>query len=172
MISFRFLDLQADLERVHGWMQQPHVLPWWGLGGPVGRVREYLVARERLAHLDCWIASDDGTPFAYVETYRIPDDPLAGLYDALPGDRGFRLLVGPPELLGSGAAQRLVCHLLAKLLEQYAITRVLCEADVRNVRLLAFCRSLGAEEVATLDLPGRHATLLGWTSRPRAAAAA
>ena len=99
-------------------MQEPHVAPWWELAGPLEGVRAYLRAQVALAHLDCWIASEDGRPFAYVETYVAGADPLAAHYAALPGDRGFHLLVGPPQLLGSGAARRLLRHLLAQLLAE------------------------------------------------------
>jgi RimJ/RimL family protein N-acetyltransferase len=172
-IAFRHLDLEADLELVHGWMQQQHVLPWWELGGSIEVVREFLLAQAALAHLDQWIVTDDErNPFAYVETYRVPDDLLGELYDAQPGDRGFHLLVGPPELLGSGVAQALVSHLVTRLLDQYGITRIVCEPDARNTRMLTLCRALGAQEVARLELPDRTRVLLGWTRAPRMAAAA
>ena len=172
-IAFRQLDLDADLELVHRWMQQPHVRPWWELGGSIEVVRVFLRAQAALAHLDQWIVTDDERhPVAYVETYRVPDDPLAELYDAQPGDRGFHLLVGPPELLGSGLAQTLVSHLVTRLLDQYAISRIVCEPDARNTRMLAVCRALGGREIARLELPDRTRVLLGWTHAPRMAAAA
>ncbi|MDQ3723484.1 MAG: acetyltransferase [Actinomycetota bacterium] len=169
-IAFALLDPERDLDLVRGWMREPHVARWWQLAGPTEGepVRDYLRARQALGHLDCWIVSDDGSPFAYVETYRIPDDPLAEHYDAEPGDRGFRLLVGPPQRLGHGAAQHLVVHLVTRLLDQFGITRILCAPDVANTRMVALCRSLGAEEVAALSLDGDSVLLLGWRRAPRA----
>lgn len=35
LASFRALDPDGDLELVHGWMHQPHVVPYWQLD--VGR---------------------------------------------------------------------------------------------------------------------------------------
>lgn len=167
-VAFRALVLEDDLELVHGWMQQPHVAPWWELEGSVEFVRAYLERQAALHHVDQWIVTDDErNPFAYVETYRVPDDPLAGLYDAQRGDRGFHLLVGPPELLGSGLAQALVLHLVTRLLGQNGITRIVCEPDARNARMLALCRALGGEELATLELPDRRRVLIGWTRKPR-----
>jgi len=169
-IAFRQVDFAGDLALIHGWMQQPHVVPWWNLAGEIPVVREYLRARVRLAHRDCWIVSEDRAPFAYVETYVVADDALGSSYDAQPGDRGFQMLVGPPEMLGSGAAQRLLRHLVTFLLGQYGITRIVCEPDVRNTRMLALCRSLGGEQLATLDLDGRRAALIAWTSEEQVAA--
>jgi len=88
-IVFHPLRIPADIDLVHGWMQQPHVAPWWHLAGPRDGVRDYLYARRRMRHRDCWIASDSRRPVAYLETFAVSDDPLAGRYDAQPGDRGF-----------------------------------------------------------------------------------
>ncbi len=170
-IALRPLALEADAELVHGWMQEPHIAPWWELAGPLEGVRAYLRGQLALEHLDCWIASEDGRPFAYVETYVVVGDPLARHYAALPGDRGFHLLVGPPQLLGSGAARRLLRHVLAQLLAAPGTTRVVCEPDVRNARMLAFCRALGGAPIATLDLDGRRAELIAWTEQSAAVAA-
>lgn len=172
-IAFRQVDLEADLALVHGWMQEPHVVPWWELAGGIDVVRDFLHAQAALAHLDQWIVTDDErNPFAYVETYRVPDDPIGALYDAQPGDRGFHLLVGPPQLLGSGIAQALVSHLVTRLLDQFGITRIVCEPDARNARMLALCRALGGEEIARFELDGCTRVLLGWTQAPRMQAAA
>jgi RimJ/RimL family protein N-acetyltransferase len=170
-IALRPLDLACDVELVHGWMQEPHVEPWWELAGPRERVRAYLHAQAALAHLECWIASEDGRPFAYVETYEAIADPLGAHYAALPGDRGLHLLVGPPELLGGGAARRLMRHLLTWLLEPPQVTRVVCEPDVRNGRMLAFCRALGGARIATFGFDGRRVALVAWTDQPQVAAA-
>ena len=161
-IALRPVRLDADLALVHGWMQEPHVVPWWELAGPADGVRDYLAGRLALGHLACWIATDGAEPFAYVETYRAAEDELAAFFDAAPGDRGFHLLVGPPDALGTGAAQRLARHVLAYLWAQPGTTRVLCEPDERNTRMLAFCRGLGATEAGTLEQPGRRAVLMVW----------
>ena len=159
-IALRPLEGDGDLALVHGWMQQPHVAPWWGLDGPVQRLVAHLRAQP---HAESWIGLEDARPFAYVETYAVADDPLCAHYAARPGDRGFHLLVGPPELLGSGAARRLVRHVLALLLAEEDTTRVVCEPDVRNARMLAFCRGLGAQRIDSFDFDGRRVALLAWT---------
>jgi len=166
-IEFRPFSAGMDLDLVHGWMCRPHVAAWWDLGGERDDTRDYLFARLRLRHRDCWIVSAGERSVAYAETFVVPDDELAARYDAQPGDRGFCLLIGPPELLGTGVAQRLVRRLLNVLLTQPQITRVVCEADARNHRLLTFCRALGAEHVATLDSRDPPRLLLGWTREPR-----
>lgn len=156
-------DPDAHLELVHGWMQQPHVVPWWELAGPREPVRAYLAGQRALPHLDPWIALADETPFAYVETYRAAEDPLAGHYEALPGDRGWHVLVGPPEFLGSGVPRELAREVIVRLMREPGAQRVVCEPDERNARMVAFCRALGGEVVASLDLPDKRAALVVWT---------
>jgi RimJ/RimL family protein N-acetyltransferase len=158
-IVFRPVSAGSHLGLLQAWMQQPHVAAWWDLAGPSERTRDYLYARLRLAHRDCWIVSDRGTRVAYVETFVVSEDPLGDRYEVQPGDRGFDILVGEPGLLGTGVAQRIVRHLVAVLLEQWGITRVVCSCDPGNLRHVAFCRALGAEPV-----PADGVLLLGWTS--------
>ena len=171
-MRFRPLDLEADLALVHAWMQEPHVVPWWELAGSPAAVRTYLAELAAQAHVDQWIVSDDERrPFAYVETYSVFDDVLAAQYDAQPGDRGFHLLVGPPDRVGRGLGLELVRTVVARLLADPAATRVVCEPDVRNARMLACCRGLGAAELGHLAQPGRSAILLCWTRESGAVAA-
>jgi lysine N6-hydroxylase len=162
VIGLRPLDLDGDLDLVHGWMQTAHVAPWWELGGSRANTRSYLQRESGLAHLEALIADVDGRPFAYVEVYRAAEDPLAAHYDARPGDRGLHLLVGPRELLGSGVPRALVRELLGRLLAEPGTDRVVCEPDVRNARMLGFCRALGGEVQAELELPGKRAALVVW----------
>jgi RimJ/RimL family protein N-acetyltransferase len=136
-------DPQRHGELVRGWLRQPHVAPWWG--------PEHVAP----AHVEPWIALEAGVPFAYVETYRVLDDPLSFYYDARPDDLGFHLLVRD-DYVGTGAARRLV----RQLLEHPG--RVVCEPDARNARMLAFCRALGGEVRAFLDLPDKRAALVVW----------
>lgn len=157
------VELERDLDLVHTWMNAAHVTPWWGLAGPVEVTASYLRAQLQRRHLDPWIVCADGAPFAYAETYRAAEDPLAEHYPAQDGDRGVHLLIGPPGRLGTGAGQLLLRALLAHALADPTATRVVCEPDVRNARMLRCCLRLGAVRAGTLRLPDKDAALLIWT---------
>lgn len=157
MIELTPVDPSRHLALVHGWMHQPHVSPWWDLAKPRDAVRAYLESHG--VHVQPWIAANDGVPFAYVETYRAAEDPLASYYDALEDDQGWHLLVGPPEFLGSGVPRALGRMVVDDLRVR---GRVVCEPDVRNARMLAFCRALGGQVRAELDLPAKRAALVVW----------
>ena len=158
----RELSGEADVALVSAWMQEPHVVPWWGLDGPVARTREHIAAHP---HQRSWLAYDGDSPVGYGETYRVADDPLAACYRAACGDHGFHLLIGPPQRLGAGTGRALARALIAQLLGSGA-TRAVCEPDVRNERMLALCRGLGGEELATLDLGHKRALLFAWEAAP------
>ena len=152
-------DPDVHLSLAHGWMNEPHIAEWWGLAGTPDAVRAYLGTQAALPHLEPWIAYADGVPFAYVETYRAAEDPLAAHYGARPGDRGWHVLVAASHV-GTGAAHDLGRFILERLFAEG--DRVLCEPDERNARMLAFCRALGGDVRESLELPEKRAALIVW----------
>lgn len=161
-VRFRPLDVEADLELLHGWFQQDHVAPWWDLAGEPRDTRSYLDRAGALDHQRSWVAADDDGAFAYVETYVAQDDPLAGHYPARPGDRGWHVLVGDAERLGTGATRRLGVAVLCGLLAEDGADRALVEPDVRNRRMLGWCAGLGAQELDRFAFGRKTAALLAW----------
>lgn len=155
-------------ELVDGWLHEPHVVPWWNRDGSVDGTA-YLADAVALPHLEPWVASADGVPFAYVETYVAAEDPLARHYPADPGDLGWHVLVGPVSFLGSGVPRLLGRTVVACLLSQPRCERVVCEPDVRNARMLRFCAALGFALDRELDLPDKRAALLVCTPESFAA---
>ena len=156
MIELVAADPEVHLDLVDGWMHEPHTAEWWG---PPADVRAYLATQRELAHSQPWVASSDGVPFAYVETYRAAEDPLAEHYEARAGDRGWHVLVARSHV-GTPATRELGRVVLERLFAEG--DRVVCEPDVRNGRMLAFCRALGGEVRATLELPDKRAALVVW----------
>lgn len=161
-VRFRAVDAAADAALLHDWFQSDHVGPWWGLIGPPERTDEYLRTTTAFDHQRSWIATDDDGAFGYVETYVVTGDPLAQHYDAQVGDRGWHVLVGDPERLGTGATRRLGIATLCGLLGEDEATRALCEPDVRNRRMLGYCASLGADEIDRFPFGEKTAALLAW----------
>lgn len=162
-VALRPLDFARDAATVHAWNQLAHVVPWWGLAGPREITERYLRAQLNLVHTRVWIATCDDEPFGYVETYRVADDPLAQHYDAHPTDRGWHVLVGPERYLGSGAPRRMGAEVVRMLFAEPGVRRVVCEPNIHNGRMIAFCERLGARRVAELDLPDKRAALMMWT---------
>lgn len=176
-LQFRRADPDADTALLHDWMHQPHVAPWWGPDRTVDETRAYVVRQLGSGHLVPWIVSytDPARPggegaepraFGYVETYVPVDDALADWFPVLPTDRGWHVFVGPDDMRGTGIPRLMGRAVLGFLLSEPAdpaIERVLCEPNELNTRMLAYCKGLGYESIAAVDLPGKRAQILACT---------
>jgi RimJ/RimL family protein N-acetyltransferase len=162
-LVFELADPDRHAALLHDWLNRPHVLPWWGPERTLEETRDYVAGQRALAYLDPWIvsATDPVLPFGYVETYRAGEDPLADHFPLGEHDRGWHVLVGPPEVIGSGLPRRMGRTIMDRLFAEPGVERVVCEPDIRNERMHGFCRALGYEALATLDLPDKRAILFG-----------
>jgi acetyl CoA:N6-hydroxylysine acetyl transferase len=163
--SLRFVVADPDRHTtlLHEWLREPHVAPWWGPERGLDETRAYLERQLGSGHLTPWVVSAGNLSFGYVETYRAAEDPLAQAYPLSPRDRGWHVLVGPAEVLGRGLPRLMGRAVVARLLSEDGVDRVVCEPDERNGRMLAFCEALGHERLATLDLRHKRAALLACT---------
>lgn len=161
-VRFEPLSVDRHLDLLHGWIHTAHVEPWWGVHGGIDATRAYVAEVAAMKHQRAWIARDADGPFGYVETYVVAEDALAEHYAADPGDRGLHLFVGPAERLGTEATRQLAVAVLAGLLGEAAATRVVCEPNVRNLRMRRFCAGLGAEQLDEFVFGPKTAALLAW----------
>jgi RimJ/RimL family protein N-acetyltransferase len=168
-LRFEVVDPDRHTPLLHDWLRRPHVAPWWGKERDLDQTRAYLVRQGASAHLVPWVVYRDEEPFGYTETYRAAEDPLALAYPLAASDRGWHVLVGPPEHLGTGLPRLLGRAVLAHLLADPAVDRVVCEPNQQNLRMIGFCRALGYEVIDVVDLPDKRALLLGCTRAAHAA---
>jgi acetyl CoA:N6-hydroxylysine acetyl transferase len=158
---FRSLDPDADLDLVHGWMHQPHVVPFWHLDVPRAALRAYLESMAAAAHLEPLIGCVDGVPVSYWEVYWAARDALAGHYPADEHDQGVHLLVGPIELTSQGLGRRLLDAVAGWQLDREPRTRrVVAEPDVRNARMIHVFERCGFVREGELELPEKRAALM------------
>jgi RimJ/RimL family protein N-acetyltransferase len=170
-VELRFRPAEPDRDRdlLHDWLHRPHVAPWWGPDRSPEETRAYIERQRGSGHLVPWIVSavDGATgepwPFGYTETYRPIDDPLADWFPVLPTDRGWHVLVGPTEAMGSGLPRLMGRAVLGHLFAEPGIERVICEPNELNTRMLGYCKALGYDVLAGVDLPGKRALILACT---------
>lgn len=181
-LEFEAADPDVHGGLLHDWLHRPHVAPWWPPELSLAETHTYLADQLAQGHLDPWVVSLDGAAFAYVETYRAAEDPLAEAFPLTASDRGWHVLVGPPEVLGTGLPRLLGRAVLARLFAETVqlpagetrhlrtdeaapspVERVVCEPDERNIRMLRFCERLGYTRLATVDLPDKRAALMACT---------
>jgi RimJ/RimL family protein N-acetyltransferase len=158
---FRRLDPRADLDLVHGWMHQPHVIPFWRLDVSEAEIAAYLEGVLASGHAEPLIGSVDATPVSYWEVYWAARDPLAAHYAAEEFDQGVHLLVGPLELTGRGLGRRLLDAVVGWQLDREPRTRrIVAEPDVRNRRMIHVFERCGFVREAEVDLPDKRAALM------------
>ena len=159
--SFRALDPAGDLDLVHGWMHQPHVVPFWQLDLDRDDLAAYLGRAAADDHQQVLIGSVDGEPVSYWECYWAARDPLAAHYPAEPADQGVHLLIGPPERTGRGLGRQLLQAVVAwQLGREPATRRVVAEPDVRNQRMIHVFQQCGFRRAGELELPDKRAALM------------
>ncbi len=159
--GFRRLDPIADLELVHGWMHQPHVVPFWRLDVPREQLSAYLDGVAGDAHVEPLIGAVEGVPVSYWEVYRAAEDPLAEYYAAEEHDQGVHLLIGPLGLTGQGLGRRLLDAVVGWQLDREPRTRqVVAEPDVRNRRMIHVFERCGFVREGELELPDKRAALM------------
>lgn len=159
-ISFRPLTVEEDLERVHDWMNRPHVIPFWQMAWPVGKIEEYLRALVDDPHVTPYIGHLDGEPMSYWEAYWAADDIIATCYPAEKEDQGIHLLIGPPEYLGRGYALPLLRAMTAFLFRHAPTRKVVAEPDVRNAKMIHVFQKCAFERQRDIDLPDKRAALM------------
>ena len=165
LASFRRLDPAGDLDLVHGWMHQPHVVPFWQLDRPRDEVGAYLASVAADEHVEPLVGYVDSVPVSYWEVYWAARDPLAAHYLAWEHDQGVHLLIGPPERTGRGLGLRLLDAVVRWQLDREPRTaRIVAEPDVRNGRMIHVFERCGFVREADVDLPEKRAALM---VRPR-----
>jgi RimJ/RimL family protein N-acetyltransferase len=159
-VQLRTVDPEADLALVGRWMNAEHVARWWEYANDPSALLAHLNAqRDREGH-QSWIAACDGLELGYLETYTVVSDDLANHYDASPEDRGWHFLVGDQALLGTGIPRSVARGVVIGLARTDPATRVVCEPDIRNKRMIRFCEALGHKHVDTIELPDKTAALM------------
>jgi RimJ/RimL family protein N-acetyltransferase len=159
--SVRPASVAEDLERVHRWMQAPHVAAFWKQAWPLERWQAELERQAAGDHsLPCML-SFEGEPVAYLEVYRVVRDRLNGHYAVRPYDLGVHVAIGESGLTGRGLGRALLRVVAQGLLAaDPRCTRVVAEPDARNAPSLRAFHAAGFRTVGPICLPDKDATLL------------
>lgn len=159
-LAMRPLDPDADAALIHAWVTAPRARFWQMEHATLDDVRaEYrgITTDPRRA---AWIGLHDGAPAFLVEAYDPADDPIGAHLDPLPGDRGMHLLVAPPS--GDplpGFTTAVMRHVVAHLLRDPAVRRLVVEPDVRNEAIQRLNARVGFRPLGVVDLGTKHALL-------------
>ena len=159
--ALRPLDVSADLDLVHAWMNDPEVARFWLMPWAPDRIAEYLRRQDASAHSRPCVGELAGVGISYWELYRADLDPLARHYPARDHDAGFHMLLGPARFRGRGLTVSLVRTVSAwQLAADPLAERVLAEPDVNNTRAVRVLEQAGFHRAMEVDLPNKRAALM------------
>ncbi|MBM7387884.1 siderophore synthetase component [Clavibacter michiganensis] len=159
-LDVRPLDPDADAALVHAWVTAPRARFWQMEHATLDEVRAEYRSIAADPRREAWIGLHDGAPAFLVEAYDPADDPVGAHLDPLPGDRGMHLLVAPPA--GDplpGFTTAVMRHVVAHLLRDPAVRRLVVEPDVRNTRIQRLNELVGFRPLGVVDLGAKHALL-------------
>jgi AacA4 family aminoglycoside N(6')-acetyltransferase len=147
---------EGDLETLHGWLNRPHIVEWWGGGHPtLDEVRAKYLPRVLAAdNVTPYIGMLGSKPFAYAQSY-VALGSADGWWDdeTDPGVRGIDQSIGEPDLLGKGLGTLLVRALGDMLLADPAVTRLQTDPDPRNLRAIRCYEKAGFRRVREIVTP-------------------
>ncbi|MFC4029922.1 GNAT family N-acetyltransferase [Streptomyces polygonati] len=168
--AVRRLDLPADAGLLHDWVTHPKARFWMMRGLSVAEVAaEYRTLLDD-PYRDAFIGLLEGRPAFLVERYDPAHVELAGLYASEPGDTGMHFLCAPTDTPVHGFTRAVITTVMAFVLDDPAVRRVVVEPDIRNTAVHALNAAVGFEPAGPVGKPEKEA-LLSFCTRERFAAA-
>lgn len=149
---------EQDLPLLHEWLQQPHIVEWWG-----GEERPRHLGETRARYLPRTLAQEGVTPYIAM----LGDEPIgyAQSYVALgsgdgwwedetdPGVRGIDQSLGRADLLGRGIGTRHVSGLVERLFADPAVTRIQTDPSPTNLRAIRCYEKAGFRRLRRIVTP-------------------
>ncbi|SFL69696.1 Protein N-acetyltransferase, RimJ/RimL family [Gracilibacillus orientalis] len=159
-ISFRKVTLEEDLNRLHRWHHQSHVIPFWNQNFSIDVYENHLKEILDDQHQTLYIGYLDGEPMSYWEAYWAKGDVIANYYDVEKKDQGIHLLFGPESYLGKGLALPLLRAMMVFRFEHVQTEKVVAEPDIRNKKMIHIFEQCGFKQQKEIDLPDKRGLLM------------
>jgi len=161
-----------DLDLVHGWMNAPHVAPFWDQAWSRERWADELGTQLAGSYSRPYIVEMSGRPFMYVELYRAARDVVADHYPALPHDIGLHGAIGEPDMAGRGIAFRFWLHILPAVFAaepqcRRVVTDPAAEHTVARRLDEGVARRVGGSMLGEVQLPHKRAALFVYPRSPQ-----
>lgn len=155
-IAFRAVNPAFDLDLIHGWMCQPHVIPFWQLDFSRKKFEQHLMRMLEDSHQSLYLGLLDGEPISYWEIYWACDDLIGRHYRADSFDQGVHLLIGPPEKTGRGLARPLLLNMMRFMFAESRTQRLVVEPDHRNAAMIHVFKRCGFLPDREVELPDAY----------------
>lgn len=163
-LTWRPLDPAADALTLHDWVNRPYA-QFWGQAGLTAAQLEtrYREGQARGQDRRMAFRTDTGAPVCMVEVYDPQQDELGKHYATSPGDRGFHLLLCPPNTERAGLTPQVFAGICTELFADPAVRTLVCEPDLRNRRVITRLLQAGFRRVKVVYLPHKIALLMAIT---------
>lgn len=157
-ISFRPIDLDRDLDRLHEWFHRAHALKIWQMNWPIRQLETYY--RTLLAGdlLYAYIGEANGEPTCYIEVYWACRDLVGDYYEVLPTDYGthqYIAPVDPKKKYVSPFTQCMVDYVFA----QPQVGKMVGEGSVDSMASLMNKMHVGFKVEKVIEMPHKKANL-------------
>lgn len=156
----RPLDLATDTELLHSWVTHERSRFWGMLDADVDDVRQAYADLLASPHHDARIGLLDDTPVFLAETYDPRHHELADHVAVDEGDVGMHFLVAPPAPGAPpvhGLTRAVIETVVAEVLADPAVRRVVVEPDARNTAVHALNAAVGFEVHREVPLSDKRA---------------
>ncbi len=159
--SLRTVDVAADTDTFHQWMNLERVAYFWDFKNTRDQHAAYLAAQCADAHMHPLMGCFDDEPFAYFEVYWAKEDRIAPFYDADDFDRGLHLLTGNSDFQSAGKLRAWFNGVLHYMfLDDPRTRRLVGVPRIDHTRHIAWLHRLGAFTLKEFDLPHKRAALV------------
>jgi aminoglycoside 6'-N-acetyltransferase len=157
MAQYQFRPMSAaDLPMVRRWLNEPHVIRWWGRPD-----QQFDLVSGDLTHpaMDQFIVAASDRPFGYIQSY----DPEA--WETQPfgpqpaGTRGIDQFIGEPDMIDRGHGSAFIRAFIENLVAAGA-PRVLTDPDPANTRAVRAYEKAGFQSDRLVDTPDGIALLM------------
>ncbi|MEM1506039.1 GNAT family N-acetyltransferase [Domibacillus sp. 8LH] len=159
-ISFRHVSMEEDVERLHLWMHEKHVIPFWNLNISFENYTAHLQRFLQDDHQTLLIGELGGVPMSYWESYWVKDDIIGTRYPFGEYDQGIHLLIGPKEFLGKGFIYPMLLTILYKKFQVVETNQIIAEPDIRNEKMIHVFKKCGFQPVKEVELPDKTGLLM------------
>jgi aminoglycoside 6'-N-acetyltransferase len=152
-VNLAFRRMTADdLPLVRGWLEEPHVGPWW----KPSEIDDVTRAVRGEEPVETWLLLLDGREVGYFQLYDIACDDAyraaCATVGVAPGTAGMDYLLGDPELIGRGIGTEAIKHFVEDIVfgrnEYPAVT---AGPEPRNAASIRVLEKNGFVFVGTID---------------------
>lgn len=159
LIEMRLFDIEKDLELLHFWMNEEHVIPFWQMNKSKAELHQHFTQMLADKHQELLIVSLDGRDILYVEVYTCKGDRIEGKYEMQQQDWGYHALIGELDVVGKGFGLPLGRAIMEYMFEEKGAQRIISEPDERAVASEKIDLKLGFEFHHFITFPEKRAKL-------------